>query len=220
MLKAGGVLAKVLVLRLGEEDAPRFARDASFATPTTPTRQQSMRTRARGLTRGRADFEEFLQMMTAKMGADTKEDVMKVFAAYDTEGSGSITFANLRRVAKELGENLTDDELQEMLNHADKTGNGGVSMDDFYRLMKKQQGNKLDDLLGEGPQGLELGVGDRGAVTQGGEDVGRVRDDASDGGRSKFKKYYHHQDIQLRLPPRHSKFTWAHTLSNELTSPI
>ena len=48
MLKAGGVLAKVLVLRLGEEDAPRFARDASFATPT---RQPSVRTRAR-LTRG------------------------------------------------------------------------------------------------------------------------------------------------------------------------
>ena len=38
---------------------------------------------------------------------------------------------------------------QSMLNHADKTGNGGVSMDDFYRLMKKQQGNKLDDLLGD-----------------------------------------------------------------------
>ena len=116
-------------------------------------------------------------MMTAKMGADTKEDVMKVFAAYDTEGSGSITFANLRRVAKELGENLTDDELQEMLNHADKSGNGSVSKDDFYRLMTKQTGtgspvvascclllppmvppviarpphagNKLDDLLGD-----------------------------------------------------------------------
>ena len=38
---------------------------------------------------------------------------------------------------------------QSMLNHADKTGYGGVSMDDFYRLMKKQQGNKLDDLLGD-----------------------------------------------------------------------
>ena len=102
---------------------------------------------------------------------------MKVFAAYDTEGSGSITFANLRRVAKELGENLTDDELQEMLNHADKSGNGSVSKDDFYRLMTKQTGtgspvvascclllpprvppviarpphagNKLDDLLGD-----------------------------------------------------------------------
>ena len=52
------MLAKVLVLRLGEEDAPRFARDASFATPTTPTRQQSMRTRARGLTRGSSLSEE------------------------------------------------------------------------------------------------------------------------------------------------------------------
>ncbi len=74
---------------------------------------------------------------------------MKVFAAYDTEGSGSITFANLRRVAKELGENLTDEELQEMLNHADKSGSGAVSQDDFYRLMTKQTGNKLDDLLGD-----------------------------------------------------------------------
>jgi len=48
MLKAGGVLAKVLVLRLGEEDAPRFARDDSLLTPT---RQPSVRTRAK-LTRG------------------------------------------------------------------------------------------------------------------------------------------------------------------------
>ena len=33
---------------------------------------------------GSIEFPEFLQMMTAKMGADTKEDVMKVFAAYGT----------------------------------------------------------------------------------------------------------------------------------------
>lgn len=39
--------------------------------------------------------------------------------------------------------------VQSMLDHADKGGNGGVSMDDFYRLMKKQQSNKLDDLLGD-----------------------------------------------------------------------
>ena len=38
---------------------------------------------------------------------------------------------------------------QSMLDHADKGGNGGVTMDDFYRLMKKQQSNKLDDLLGD-----------------------------------------------------------------------
>lgn len=38
-----------------------------------------------------------------------------------------------------------------MLAHADQTGNGYVTMDDFYRLMKKgaSKKNKLDDLLGD-----------------------------------------------------------------------
>ena len=69
MLKAGGVLAKVLALRLGEEDAPRFARDASFATPTTPTRQQSMRTRARGLTRGSSLTAEEQEVFAEKFSS-------------------------------------------------------------------------------------------------------------------------------------------------------
>ena len=40
---------------------------------------------------------------------------------------------------------------QSMLAHADHSGNGAVSMDDFYRLMKKGGGkkNKIDDLLGD-----------------------------------------------------------------------
>ena len=88
-------------------------------------------------------------MMTAKMGpSDTREELQKVFDSFDTDKTGQISFANLKRIAKELGEHLNDEELQSMLNHADKTGNGGVSMDDFYRLMKKQD-NKLDDLLGD-----------------------------------------------------------------------
>ena len=88
---------------------------------------------------GSIEFPEFLQMMTAKMGADTKEDVMKVFGVRH-RGLG---VDHLRQpAARRQGarENLTDDELQEMLNHADKSGNGSVSKDDFYRLMTKQTG--------------------------------------------------------------------------------
>lgn len=36
--------------------------------------------------------------------------------------SGKITFKNLKRVAKELGENLTDEEIQEMIDEADRSG--------------------------------------------------------------------------------------------------
>jgi Ca2+-binding EF-hand superfamily protein len=35
---------------------------------------------------------------------------------------GKISFKNLKRVAKELGENMTDEELQEMIEEADRDG--------------------------------------------------------------------------------------------------
>lgn len=51
--------------------------------------------------------------------------------------SGKISFKNLKRVAKELGENLTDEEIQEMIDEADRDGDGEVNEEEFYRIMKK-----------------------------------------------------------------------------------
>lgn len=51
--------------------------------------------------------------------------------------SGKISFRNLKRVAKELGENMTDEELQEMIDEADRDGDGEISEEEFLRIMKK-----------------------------------------------------------------------------------
>lgn len=88
---------------------------------------------------GNIDFEEFLDMMTARMSdKDTREDIDKVFRLFDDDCTGSITLRNLRRVAKELGETMTDEELQEMIDRADSNGDSAVSMDDFYNIMTKK----------------------------------------------------------------------------------
>ena len=88
---------------------------------------------------GTIDFEEFLDMMTARMSdKDTREDINKVFRLFDDDNTGAITLKNLRRVARELGETMTEEELQEMVDRADSNGDGGVSMDDFFNIMTKK----------------------------------------------------------------------------------
>ena len=45
----------------------------------------------------------------------------------------------MKRVSKELGENLTDEELQEMIDEADMDGDGEVNESEFLRIMKKTE---------------------------------------------------------------------------------
>ena len=87
---------------------------------------------------GVIDFPDFLDMMTAKMAErDPREEMTKAFRLFDDDETGKISFKNLKRVAKELGENMTDEEIQEMIDEADRDGDGEISEEEFMRIMKK-----------------------------------------------------------------------------------
>ncbi|XP_070769202.1 uncharacterized protein cetn2 [Enoplosus armatus] len=87
---------------------------------------------------GKISFADFLTVMTQKMAEkDSKEEILKAFRLFDDDETGKISFRNLKRVAKELGENLTDEELQEMIDEADRDGDGEVNQQEFLRIMKK-----------------------------------------------------------------------------------
>jgi len=87
---------------------------------------------------GTIGYEEFLKMMTHKiLNRDPKDEILKAFRLFDDDETGKISFKNLKRVAKELGERMTDEELQEMIDEADRDGDGEVNEEEFLRIMKK-----------------------------------------------------------------------------------
>ena len=79
-------------------------------------------------------------MMTDKMSdKDTPENLRKVFELFiGDDNANKIELKYLKRVAKELGENMSDDELNEMLVIADTDKDGKVSFDEFYTIMTKK----------------------------------------------------------------------------------
>lgn len=73
------------------------------------------------------DFQEFLEIMIVKMSQkDTPDDIEKAFGHFEDENNkgiiiynkGKITKRSLRKVAKELEENLTEAEIEELLQGA------------------------------------------------------------------------------------------------------
>merc|ERR1711934_1135113 len=84
------------------------------------------------------NFEHFLESITAKLGnKESKEGIARIFDLFDDDKSGNINIHNLRRVAKELGETMSADELKEMLERAASNGDE-ISFEDFYFIMTKK----------------------------------------------------------------------------------
>mmetsp|Transcript_4978 Transcript_4978/g.7495 ORF Transcript_4978/g.7495 Transcript_4978/m.7495 type:complete len:167 (+) Transcript_4978:2-502(+) len=87
---------------------------------------------------GTIDFKEFLEIMTTKMSEkDNPEEIQKAFDLFDKDDSGQISYENLREVAEELGENISEDELREMIFEACKDRFGSVSKEQFENILNR-----------------------------------------------------------------------------------
>ena len=88
---------------------------------------------------GPVDFETFLDGVSGKLGdKESRGGVPKIFNLFDVDRKGSVAFKDLKRVARELGETLSDEELREMIERADSNGDGEISFEDFYTIMTKK----------------------------------------------------------------------------------
>eukprot|EP00005_Dracoamoeba_jomungandri_P001875 CAMPEP_0174257642 /NCGR_PEP_ID=MMETSP0439-20130205/6752_1 /TAXON_ID=0 /ORGANISM="Stereomyxa ramosa, Strain Chinc5" /LENGTH=148 /DNA_ID=CAMNT_0015340815 /DNA_START=80 /DNA_END=526 /DNA_ORIENTATION=- len=85
---------------------------------------------------GKIDFAEFLTMMARKMqDSEGENEIREAFKVFDKDGSGFISAAELRHVMTNLGEKLTDEEVDEMLREADVDKDGQILYEEFVKMM-------------------------------------------------------------------------------------
>ncbi|XP_074356434.1 putative calcium-binding protein CML13 [Apium graveolens] len=87
---------------------------------------------------GAIDFDEFLYMIIAKIGErDSKDGLMKAFQVIDQYKNGKISAADIQRIAKDLEEQFTNRDIQEIVDEDDQDRDGEVNFEEFMRMMKR-----------------------------------------------------------------------------------
>ena len=74
-------------------------------------------------------------MMARKMRyTDSEEEIREAFKVFDKNGNGYISAAEIRHVMTNLGENLTDYEVDEIIREADVDGDGWINYEEFVKV--------------------------------------------------------------------------------------
>ena len=88
---------------------------------------------------GGVNFDDFVGSINNKLGdKESKEGIHRIFELFiDDPNSDTITLSSLKKIAQELGENMSAEELKDMLERASSNGTE-LTFDEFYEIMTKK----------------------------------------------------------------------------------
>ena len=82
-------------------------------------------------------FEQYMDVMMDKNEEkDPEIEMRKAFKVLCEDGTDKITLKSLSKICADLGEKISDEELQEMINEANKEEEE-VGEEDFIKIMQK-----------------------------------------------------------------------------------
>lgn len=83
-------------------------------------------------------FAEFAVMIAMHMTPADKQadDLRKAFRIFDKDGDGFLTVEELRYAMINLGEPLTDLEIEEMILEADEDGDGMINYEEYIKMLQ------------------------------------------------------------------------------------
>lgn len=89
---------------------------------------------------GQLDFTNFVNMCSKNHNqrSENKNDIRLIFLKYDRAKRGFYDIDDLKKVARDLGEDVDDEVLQEMIASVDSNMDGRVTFEDFYNAMTKR----------------------------------------------------------------------------------
>ena len=90
------------------------------------------------------DFNEFMQIMELKMSEkETPEEMAKAFDYFVDPTCGEITYESLAKIAEEIEENVSEEELRAMIKEANKHDKNGRVTDAEFKDVLNRATNTL-----------------------------------------------------------------------------
>ena len=119
------VITSMQTLRLNEKSPIIYDLFAEFDTPEN--------------SKNRLDYEEFVDILSQKLSdKHSQKSIERVYEAFLGESNNdTIDFDVIKKVAQDVGDDITDEQIRAMLERCAKNGKD-MTFEEFYEVMTKK----------------------------------------------------------------------------------